>query len=94
MNENINVQISGNIDPNYDYTPITMWGYFGYSLLFTIPLVGFILVLVFSFGGTKKINLRNFSRSYFCWLIVGIVIGIIIALTGGLGILMHLLNSN
>ena len=32
--------------------PITMWGYFGYQLLFSIPLVGFILLIVFSTGGT------------------------------------------
>ena len=23
-----------------EYTPISMWGYFGYSLLFSIPIVG------------------------------------------------------
>ena len=36
-----------------EYQPISMWGYFGYELLFSIPLVGFILLLVFSFGGTR-----------------------------------------
>ena len=30
-----------------EYRPITMWGYFGYEILFSIPLVGFILILVF-----------------------------------------------
>ena len=49
-----------------DYQPISMWGYFGYELLFAIPCVGFVLLLVFSFGGTKNVNLRNFARSYFC----------------------------
>ena len=58
--------------------PISMWGYFGYELLFSIPLVGFILILVFSFGGTRNINLRNFARSYFCFLIIGLIIGLII----------------
>lgn len=61
-----------------DYKPISMWGYFGYQLLFAIPLVGFILILVFSFGGTRNINLKNFARSRFCALILGIVIGIIV----------------
>ena len=32
-----------------DYKPISMWGYFGHEILFSIPLVGFILLLVFSF---------------------------------------------
>lgn len=53
-----------------EYQPISMWGYFGYELLFSIPCVGFILLLVFSFGGTHNINVRNFARSYFCLLIV------------------------
>ena len=52
-----------------EYTPISMWGYFGYSLLFSIPIVGLICIIVFSFGGSRNINLRNFARSYFCWLI-------------------------
>ena len=61
-----------------EYKPISMWGYFGYELLFSIPLVGFILLLVFSFGGARNINLRNFARSYFCFLIIGLIIGAII----------------
>ena len=39
-----------------EYQPISMWGYFGYELLFSIPLVGFILLLVFSFWWNKKIR--------------------------------------
>ena len=53
-----------------EYRPISMWGYFGYELLFSIPFVGLILLLVFSFGGTRNVNLRNFARSYFCFLIL------------------------
>lgn len=57
----------------YEYKPISMWGYFGYEILFSIPFIGFILLLVFSFGGTKNINLRNFARSYFCFSIIVII---------------------
>lgn len=60
-----------NYESGMDYNPISMWGYFGYGILFAIPFVGFILAIVFSFGGTKNINLRNYSRSLFCaWIIV------------------------
>ena len=66
-------------DPRFDYTPITMWGYFGYEILFAIPIVGFICLLIFSFSA-NNINLRNFARSYFCFLIIVLVIlGIAIA---------------
>lgn len=58
----------------YDYKPISMWGYFGYQILFSIPLVGLICLIIFSFGGAKNINVRNFARSYFCFLIVMAVV--------------------
>ena len=69
-----------------EFQPISMWGYFGYSLLFSIPVVGFILICVFSFGA-KNINKRNFARSYFCGFIIALIIcGItmlIMLITGG-----------
>ena len=65
-----------------EYKPITMWGYFGYSLLFAIPLVGFIVALIFSFGGTSNVNLRNYARSMFCWLIIFFII-FVIFMAGG-----------
>lgn len=56
-----------------EYRPISMWGYVGYLFLFAIPLVGFILTIVYGFGGAGKqnINLQNFARAMFvCWLII------------------------
>lgn len=44
--------------------PISMWGYFGYQILFALPLIGTILLIVFALGGTRNINLRNYS--HFC----------------------------
>ena len=66
-----------------EYRPISMWGYFGYELLFSIPCIGFILLCVFAFGGTNNINLKNFARSYFCFLIIGIVLILIFVLVFG-----------
>ena len=55
----------------------------GDEILFSIPIVGFIVLLVFSFGGTKNVNLRNFAKSYFCFLIVIVIFAIIVAIIGG-----------
>ena len=66
-----------------EYRPISMWGYFGYELLFSIPCVGFILLLIFSFGGTQNVNLKNFARSYFCLLIIAVVLFLVLAGTPG-----------
>lgn len=74
-----------------DYRPISMWGYFGYELLFSIPLIGFIMLLVFSFGGTQNVNLKNFARSYFCYFIIVAILLVVsivfIASAGGLAYL-------
>lgn len=56
-----------------EYKPISMWGYFGYEILFSIPLVGLICLIIMSFAASNK-NVKNFARSYFCMLILGIVV--------------------
>ena len=66
-----------------EYRPISMWGYFGYELLFAIPCVGFVLLLVFSFGGTKNVNFKNFARSYFCFTIILVVLVVLFAIAFG-----------
>lgn len=66
-----------------EYRPISMWGYFGYQILFSIPCVGLILLIIFSFGGTKNVNLRNFARSYFCFTIVLVVLVFLFLVMGG-----------
>lgn len=62
-----------------DYTPLGMWSYFLYQILFAIPIIGFIFLCIFSFGGTKNVNLRNFARSYFCVLIIVLVLVVLLA---------------
>lgn len=71
-----NVPIAG-YNPKWDYTPIGMWGYFGYQILFMIPLLGLIFLIVFAFGATRNINLRNYARSFFCIYIILVVVGLI-----------------
>lgn len=82
---NANMPFNENTVPE-EYKPISMWGYFGYEILFSIPCVGFILLLVFSFGGTKNKNLKNFARSYFCFLIILAIVAVIVIALGGIGI--------
>ena len=67
------------------YRPLSPWAYFGYSILFSIPVVGFILLIVFSCK-KSNINRRNFARSYWCALILCLIIItvlVIIALATG-----------
>lgn len=87
MNEEVNtvnaandVNAVANIPENYK--PISMWGYFGYEILFSIPCIGFIILLVFAFGGTQNVNLKNFARSYFCFMIIFVVLFMIMMAAG------------
>ena len=65
-----------------EYQPISMWGYFGYEILFSIPCVGIIALLIFAFGGTKNQNLKNFARSYFCFMLILFVLYFILIMSG------------
>ena len=56
-----------------EYRPISMWGYFGYEILFSIPVIGFICLIVFAIGA-KNVNKKNFARSYFCYTIICIMV--------------------
>ena len=46
------------------YKPLSPWAYYGYNILFSIPVIGFILLIVFSFSN-DNINIRNNARSVF-----------------------------
>lgn len=74
-----------------EYRPISAWGYFGYNLLFSIPLVGFICLIIFSFN-SSNINRRSYARSFFIiYLIIGIVFLISLLFFGGIGLFSSLL---
>lgn len=64
-----------------DYKPISMWGYFGYEILFSIPVIGWIFIIIFAISASNH-NLRNFARSQFCILIIWLVLICITAVSG------------
>ena len=51
------------------YKPISMWGYFGYRVLFAVPIIGLTVAIVLAINA-NNINLKNFARSQFCFLII------------------------
>lgn len=55
------------------YKPLSPWAYFGLQLLFSLPLVGFICLIVFSLDD-GNIHRRNFARSYWCSLLLSVVL--------------------
>lgn len=65
-----------------EYRPLSPWAYFGYNLLFSLPVIGFILLIIFSLSNSN-INRRNYARSFFVIYIIIIIAVTIIGLAGG-----------
>lgn len=77
------MEINNNI-PN-EYRVLSPWAYFGYSILFAIPLIGFICAIVFACD-SSNLNRRNFARSYFCGLLIAVILIVLFAVLVGAGI--------
>lgn len=67
--------------------------FFWLDFLTSIPLVGFILTLVWGFGGDVNENKRNYCRAKLVWLLIGIALAILFAIIaaagGGLAAIMY-----
>ena len=68
------------------YRPLGPWAYFGLMLLFSVPVVGFVFLIVFSFSNAN-INRRNFARSF--WIPIFIALAVFFIL-----LLVSLLSGN
>lgn len=64
-----------------NYKPLGAWAYFRYGILFNIPVVGFVLLIIFSLDNSN-INRRNYARSYWCLYIIIFVLIVILMLLG------------
>ena len=60
-----------------EYKPISVWGYLGYEILFSIPLVGFIMMLVLAFA-PQNVNVKNFARSFLLWILLASLFAVIV----------------
>ena len=77
---------------NYYNEPIGMWGFFGYEILFGLPVIGWIILIVMAIGA-RNVNVKNFARSKFCILIISLIICGIIALCGGFTALVESIGT-
>ena len=61
--------------------PLSAWAYFGYSLLFALPVAGLIMMIIFALDDSN-INRRNYARSMFCSMIVAAALIAVLFATG------------
>lgn len=60
---------------NNQYRLLSPWVYVGYGLLFTLPVIGWILAIVFALND-DNLNRRNFARGYWCMVLVVVILSI------------------
>ena len=72
--------------------PLSPWKYFWLSILYTIPVIGFIFLIVHSIS-SANINRKNFALSHFCVLVLVAIIVLILVLTGGLASLASVIAN-
>ena len=63
--------------PDSRYGLISTWGFIGIMLLLCIPIIGFILMIVWACGGCRKYQKRNLCRAMLIFLAVSLVISLI-----------------
>lgn len=71
-----------------EYRPLSPWAFFGLSLLYAVPIVGFVFLIVHSCSRGNLIR-RSYARSFWCGLIIVAIIALvvlIVALISGIGI--------
>lgn len=61
---------------NNQYRLLSPWAYVDYGLLFTLPVIGWILAIVFALND-DNLNRRNFARGYWCMVLVVVILSIV-----------------
>ena len=59
------------------YKPMTGWKYMWYSILFAIPVIGWIFLIVCAVKDTN-INRRGFARGYFCAMLLAVIVAVVV----------------
>lgn len=68
-----------------EYKLLSPWAYFGYNILFSIPLVGIICIIIFALDN-NNINRRNYARSFLLTMLIVFLIFLFFGLIIGVGI--------
>ncbi len=63
-----------------EYKPVSVGKYIGYSILFSIPVVGFIMLLITAFSGGTNKSLKNYARAMLVMYVIGIVLGVVLGI--------------
>ena len=61
------------------YRPLSPWAYFGLSILYSVPVIGWIFLIAHA---SRNINKRNYARSFFCIYILAAIVILLLSFAG------------
>ena len=62
--------------------PLGVGSYIGMFFLSAIPMVGFIMLLVWAFGGSVNLNKKNYARAILIMGLIGVAVWIVVLVIG------------
>lgn len=63
--------------PQKSKETIGFWEFLGMIALFSVPVIGFIAIIIFMFSPKRK-SLKNYARAMMTWLVVRLVVAVLI----------------
>lgn len=70
--ENYNSQ-GANIN-NFNDEPMSVFGYLGFIIISLIPIIGQLMILIWSFSGKINKNKRNLAKAYLILMIISVMV--------------------
>ncbi|NLP06909.1 MAG: zinc-ribbon domain-containing protein [Clostridiaceae bacterium] len=57
--------------------PLPVWKFIGILILQSIPIIGLVMILVWSFSGSFNRNTRNYARAVFILGLIGFILSVV-----------------
>ena len=64
-----------------EYKPISAWGYVGFNILYSIPVIGWLVFLCHVLSPNASSH-RSYARSFLCMLLVSLILVAVLAIAG------------
>ena len=77
-----------------NHEPLGVGSYIWMFFLSAIPIVGFIMMLVWAFGGSVNLNKKNYARAILIMCVIGVALSVIVVISGGSVLGSALFNLN
>lgn len=73
---------TGAPDKKSPYAVLGIGGNMLNLFVIALPIIGFIVTLIWAFGGTNNLNRRNYACAVLIWWLIGIAAAIVLAILG------------